>query len=263
MGRTYRYDAENGLYPRRRRKNRYADEIKPDASEEVAPKDAVDNDDPYGPIDPDWAIGRMKRCVEIMVGNLVKDNTIQEWQRCEYEQLVYIRIWRVSPTYDPTRLGKDGRKSTKVHFLEQVVASTIKNIRRDIGLSQRRFKTVPIGDTYAVDDDGSEDENNSRIFNEFVGDNSRWARDIDLILDFPVIKEKCSEDELTCLLMRCDNASEEAIAAEINLQRERKAGFDGKVAYVNRHTVRRVLIPALQRIARECGYYPPWETADV
>lgn len=255
MGKTYRRDPETGLYPDRKRKKRYADE-QPDTAAECC-QSPIDNDDPYGPIDPDWAIGRMRKCVENMVGNLVKDGTIMSWQEGEYEQLIYIRIWRVSSTYDPTITNEEGKRSTKVHFLERVVCSSIQNIRRDISLAKRRFKTVPVGDLFAVDEDGGDDEeSDTKIYNEFISDNCRWERDKDLFMDFPIIKARCSTDELTCLLMRLDKARDQEIVDEINLMRDRAAGFDAPVKYIDRFAIKRYLLPALQKISRDCGYCP-------
>ena len=252
MSKTYRYDPEAGMHPGRKRKESRSGRFA-EAGAQDADGGAAESGKGTPGIDPEWAIRRMKRCVEILVDGLVQSGAIRESDREESEHIINIRIWRLCAKYDPARTGKDGRRSSPVHFLTRVAESTARNIRRDAEFRKSVFTLLPTpGGT-----DGGEDGEPSAGMFKVSARGGREMVNLFLRMDVGELMPRLTEEERVCLAMRMDRESDDAVAEEINLMREREAAKRGAEAVrVDRMYVIRNLRKSIEMKARGIGFTP-------
>ena len=122
MGKTFRYDPES-----KKRKGKHRSNTA--GLEEPASSFAEGWDWKKGCIDMDWAISRMATRVNCVVNDLIKDELICEGEREDYIAKYNAQLVKLARKYDPSRVGKNGRTSSPLHYLRIIEAGLTSNIR--------------------------------------------------------------------------------------------------------------------------------------
>lgn len=240
MGKTFRYDPES-----KKRKGKHRSNTA--GLEEPASSFAEGWDWKKGCIDMDWAISRMATRVNCVVNDLIKDELICEGEREDYIAKYNAQLVKLARKYDPSRVGKNGRTSSPLHYLRIIEAGLTSNIRDYAIFRKKHFRNHTLVQTY---DEAKETPGSVCVEDARMSDGCKNVKELELRMDIKVLEDMLNEEERICLAMRIEGYTQDEVAVEIGKCTGRPC---------DRDHVRKVVMIHLQFKARKCGFYPPSE----
>lgn len=190
----------------------------------------------------EMAINMMHDRVDEVVSGFVAGALIQQYEHEDYVSIINAHICRALLTFDPSKKGKNGKKSSLSHFL-WVVIDNIAFVAREYLIKRREMRLNTGSIDKLEEEDEDELENLSSDDNSWLSDGCKSVEELILKMDLQVLGRMLTEEEMACLSGRIQGVSDAEIADRLG------NGAD-------RYHIQKVVIPRIQEKARKCGFIP-------